>query len=265
MKVNRSHVGINLPTNTKLKAMALSVTRDNQYSNTGCLDKYCCNQQPRTGNDYRQLADELSRDNTYLNDEKLVVACHLYLQALKEVKDFYFLHGDLYNCYIKQWQRQVDMAEVLKQLGSVNHAVTIKFRNRLSRVDCIRFASQFIRNTNAELAKLGSSIENGFAIAEPDKIPADRDETVHFHMSWWIHTEECLQAKIQAAITRAANRVLDNNLKRAISGKNFDQQPLRSKDQKWKWMLYSAKSAQYLGQEALNQCFIVEEGGLSVL
>lgn len=265
MKVKKSHVGINLPTNTKLKAMALSVTRDNQYSNTGCLEKYCCYQQPRTGTDYRQLMDELSRDNRYLNDEKLVVACHLYLQGLKEIDDFYFLHGDLYNCYIKQWHRQVDMAKVLKKLGAVNHAVTIKFRDSYSRVDCVRFASQFIRNTDAELSKLGSSIEYGFAIAEPDKIPAYRDETIHFHMSWWIHTEECLDAKIHAAIVRAANRVLDNNLSRAISAKNFDQQPICNKDQKWKWILYSAKSAQFLGQEVLDQCFIIDEGGLSVL
>lgn len=222
-------------------------------NNLGFLDGYS----------YETAIRDLSSDDRWRNDTKLIVASSWYLDAIKLIPNFHFLHGDLFNFYINRWNHQVALADTLKKIVTCTHALTIKFRYNYTRHECIHGGSHFLRELNIELGKRDCAIANGFAVGERDRIPALRDQSVHFHMGLSL-SKPLDKNQLDELITCSVEGM------NSCSGKVVHVGPthtsvLDKPESVRGWELYSSKSAQALGFSALSNVFVVAPTGLTAL
>ncbi|MBT6584237.1 MAG: hypothetical protein HON77_08025 [Gammaproteobacteria bacterium] len=253
----------------------------NKYDLSGkCITNLCCQiirtQQLRTkrrdipisfelsnGQGYESAIRQLSRDDRWTNDIKLILASDWYLHGVKRIANFHFLHGDLFGFYINRWNQQVALADTLGKLAVCSHALTIKFRYNYKRHECIHGGSHFIRELCNELEEHGCTMECGFAIGEPDRIPALRDQSIHFHMGLSLSLpldQQKLDEHINHSIENMDSR--DGNV---VHVGPTQTSVLETSEGVRGWELYTAKSAQELGYSALSNVFVVTSTGLSAL
>lgn len=236
-----------------IRSQKLTNTQFDLSNNQGFMDGYS----------YETAIRELSHDGRWRNDVKLIAASTWYLAAIKLIPNFHFLHGDLFNFYINRWNHQVVLADTLGKICTSTHAATLKFRYNYTRHECIHGGSHFIRELNNQLKKHGSEILAGSSVGEPDRIPALRDQSIHFHMGLSLskpHNKRQLDELISYAVDSM----------NACSGKVVHVGPTHTSELDTPeavrgWELYAAKSAQELGFSSLSNVFEVTPTGLSAL
>lgn len=233
-----------------------------QIINTQSLrDEFIYNQinKPADGLIYESAIRELSENKQIRNDQKLAISTRWYRDAHKQVPSFHLLHGDLFNFYITRWNNQVLVADTLQKLNTSTHAVTLKFRYNYTRRECIAGGSRFFRELGTELEGAGCKLEAGFAVAEPDRIPALRDESIHFHaglnLGYGIKKRE-LDKYIQKAIDQMDSDKMSPHIGSTFTSELASVEAIRG------WELYASKSAQDLGLSMLSNVFEVTSDGL---
>jgi hypothetical protein len=215
------------------------------------------------GSSYESAIRRLSHDDQWRNDTKLTIACDWYLKGVKQIDNFHFLHGALFSFYIKRWHYQTVMADTLAKLGACTHAVTIKFRYNYKRYECIHGGSHFIRGLCRELEEHGNTLKCGFAVGEPDQIPALRDQSMHFHMGFALSLP-LDQQELDKHISHSVES-MDSERGKVVHVGPTHTSLLKTPESVRGWELYASKSAQELGYSALSNAFILDATGLTAL